>query len=223
MSHEIRTPMNGILGFSKLLLLPASDEEKAKYLSIIESSGKQLLRIIDDILDISKIETGQMLFNNAEFRLNLLLDEIVKITNNQLALKEKILDIRLMKRLKDGNDIIIADRNRLYQVIINLVNNAEKFTEKGFVEIGYEVLDDLVIQFYVRDTGIGISDDKKEIVFRRFCQADSSITTKYGGTGLGLPIAKGLIEKFGGKLWFESKVGEGSIFYFTLPGVFVKA
>lgn len=218
MSHEIRTPMNGILGFSKLLLMPTTEEEKVKYVSIIESSGKQLLRIIDDILDISRIETGQMTFRADEFRLNALVDEIHKLVSQQIATKGKTIDIKVSKGLPDGKDVLFSDKNRLYQVIVNLMNNAEKFTEQGFVELAYVVGDEGELTFSIRDTGIGIADDKKEVVFSRFCQADSSITTKYGGTGLGLPIAKGIIEKMGGRLWFQSVLGEGTTFFFVLPG-----
>ena len=217
MSHEIRTPLNGFMGFSKLLLSSTSIEETESYITIIEDCGKQLLRIIDDILDVSRIETGQMVFNIEQFSLNGLFDEMKQTIDEQLQRANKLeTKTVLNKGLFDGNDSIYSDKHRLQQVIFHLASNAVKFTELGEIGISYKPLKNSVIEFCVSDTGIGIDSQKTELVFNRFTQADNSIAVKYGGSGLGLAIAKGIVEKMGGKMWLESEVGKGSKFYFTI-------
>ena len=217
MSHEIRTPLNGFIGFSKLILSSKSEEETKSYLSIIEGCGKQLLRIIDDILDVSRIETGQMTFYNEDFSLNALLDEIKNIIEEQkIRTNKKNISIILNKGLYNENDIIFADRHRLYQVIVNIAGNAVKFTNEGEVTISYKPQNDDYLLFKISDTGIGINPDKYRMIFNRFTQANSSIAPKYGGSGLGLAIAKGIVDLMGGDIWIESQEGIGSDFYFTI-------
>jgi PAS domain S-box-containing protein len=217
MSHEIRTPLNGFIGFSKLILSSKSQEETESYISIIDGCGKQLLRIIDDILDVSRIETGQMAFYNEEFSLNTLLDEIEIILREQLkqANKSNII-LAIDKGLFDQNDKIFSDKHRLFQVIVNIASNAVKFTEQGQICISYKPQKGGRLEFKITDTGIGIDNEKSNQIFNRFTQADSSIAIKYGGSGLGLSIATGIVELMGGEIWHESKQGQGSAFYFTI-------
>ncbi len=224
MSHEIRTPMNGILGFSELLKSEdSSPEERANYIDIIHQSGKQLMNIINDILDISKIEVGQIQINEENTSVNNLMDELLILFKPDTV--EKGIELRLHKELEDKESVIITDSVRLRQILSNLLNNAIKFTQEGYVEFGYLLLPDCddnkqkgaCIQFYVADTGIGIPANKREIIFDRFRQSDESHTRKFGGTGLGLAISKGFVELLGGKIWHESEEGKGSTFYFTIP------
>jgi len=217
MSHEIRTPLNGFIGFSKLILSSKSQEETESYVSIIDGCGKQLLRIIDDILDVSRIETGQMAFYNDEFSLNTLLDEIDIILREQLKQANKSNIILVIdKGLFDQNDTIFSDKHRLFQVIVNIASNAVKFTEQGQISISYKPQKGGRLEFKITDTGIGIDNEKSNQIFNRFTQADSSIAIKYGGSGLGLSIAKGIVELMGGEIWHESIQGQGSVFYFTI-------
>jgi len=217
MSHEIRTPLNGFIGFSKLILSSKSQEETESYVSIIDGCGKQLLRIIDDILDVSRIETGQMTFYKEEFSVNALLEEIKLLLNEQISRVNKHnIILELDKGLFDLNDIIYSDKHRLYQVIVNIASNAIKFTEEGQITISYKPKGKGILQFKISDTGIGIEKEKVDLIFNRFTQADSSIAVKYGGSGLGLAIAKGIVELMGGEIWLESIIGKGSEFYFTI-------
>jgi PAS domain S-box-containing protein len=225
MSHEIRTPMNGILGFSDLLKHEeTSEEERNSFIDIIHQSGKQLLNIINDILDISKIEVGQIQINEDDCSVNDMLDELKGLFKPEIKNKAN-LELETHKELSDDESIVITDGVRVRQILTNLVNNAIKFTSKGYVEFGYMVVprdnpsDDILhdIQFFVKDTGIGIPDTKREIIFDPFRQSDESHTRKFGGTGLGLAISKGFVELLGGKIWHESIENAGSTFYFTIP------
>ncbi|MEN8120243.1 MAG: PAS domain S-box protein [Bacteroidota bacterium] len=226
MSHEIRTPMNGILGFSDLLKSEDStEEERENYIDIIHQSGNQLMNIINDILDISKIEVGQIQINEENTSVNEILKGIFTLFKPEVADKK---DIKLLihKELTDKESVILTDGVRLRQILTNLINNAIKFTKKGFVEFGYLLIHDCeneyskegaCLQFYVKDTGIGIPKNKREIIFDRFRQSDESHTRKFGGTGLGLAISKGFVELLGGNIWHESAENKGSTFYFTIP------
>ena len=222
MSHEIRTPLNGILGFSQFLKnnnLPA--EKKAKYLDIILFNGKQLLDLINDIIDISKIDSGQITIISKQFCLNELLKILYGNFSAELKNKgKKNVKIKLNMELSDNNSIIYTDDFKLRKILMNLLSNAVKFTNKGFIEFGYKIKEDHLIQFFIKDTGIGIPKSKQDIIFGRFRQADESLSRKYGGAGLGLSISKELIKMLGGDIWVESVVNKGSVFYFTLPLIY---
>ncbi len=212
-SHEIRTPMNSILGFSSLLETPdISKESKSNYIKYINTSGIKLLKIIDDIIDISKLEAQELTININKCNLKELFDELLFIfsVNNKAGVDLK------MKIEKSNNIIIYSDYRRLKQIMSCFIDNGLKFTEKGFVEFGYKILDSK-IQFYVKDTGIGLSEDKKKIIFDKFRQVEENYTRKYGGAGIGLAISKELVHLLGGKIEIESKEGEGTLFSFCLP------
>jgi signal transduction histidine kinase len=216
MSHEIRTPMNGILGFANLLSEnELSEEERAGYVEIINECGNQLLVILNDLIDIAKIEANQLTIDIKPVQINTLLNDLHTLFSAKVA--PEIL-FTAKPGLADQGDPIKTDPVRLKQILTNLVSNAIKFTNTGSITFGYEVKNDL-IEFYVRDTGIGISPEQKEMIFQRFTQADVSVTRMYGGTGLGLAISKALVELLGGELWVESEPGKGSCFSFTIPFV----
>jgi len=225
MSHEIRTPMNGILGFSDLLMSEdTTPQEQKNYIEIIYQSGKQLLNIINDILDISKIEVGQIQIHEENCSLNEMLNELQGLLKPTIQSKKGI-KLEVHKELSDNESLVITDGYRVRQILTNLINNAIKFTSKGYVEFGYMLMpaDELAenkapyIQFYVKDTGIGIPESKREIIFDRFRQSDESHTRKFGGTGLGLAISKGFVDLLGGNIWHDSIEKSGSTFFFTIP------
>ena len=217
MSHEIRTPMNSIIGFSELLGDDdISIEEKSHFLRIIKQNGNQLMTIINDIIDVSKIEAGQIKLNYEEIDLCEIFQDIYNMF--ELTIKNKGLKLLKKANCNDKEFLIITDEHRLKQILINLISNSLKFTHHGFVEFGFNVIDQKKsIHFYVKDTGIGISKDKQDEIFHRFMQAELKTTKLYGGTGLGLAISKGLVHTFKGKLWLESEEGMGSTFNFTIP------
>jgi len=215
MSHEIRTPMNGIIGFSQMLDNPKLSYEKQKvYLNIINQSCEQLLVIVDDILDISKIDTKQCSIKIDNVSVNDLLSDLVTFYRN----KTKDLDINISINcgLSDKEGIIVVDEVKLRKVLNNLISNAVKFTPKGNINIGY-TFENKSIVFYIKDSGIGISEELFDKIFERFRQAETTLSRRYGGTGLGLSIAQGFIELLGGKIWLESKLNVGSTFYFSIP------
>jgi PAS domain S-box-containing protein len=218
MSHEIRTPMNGILGFAKLLKNEGpGSSEWAEYVDIILKSSNQLLRIISDIVDYSKIEAGQYELHDEQVQAVQLLEEIRKLFFEELEPEERDkLKLRIQTHHGEKERFILADERKLKQVVSNLVENAVKFTHEGFVELGYRLHDESIL-FYVKDTGIGISEEKIDVIFQKFRQADSTTTREYGGTGLGLTISRRLVEIMDGQLWVDSKVNHGSTFYFTIP------
>jgi len=214
MSHEIRTPMNGLVGFSELLLQKDSDDETRKqYANIIKSSCNQLLSIINDVVDISKIETNQVVISERQFNLYHLLNSI-RLFFLPLA-ESKSLTVKLNAENIKNIDIK-TDEVKLNQIISNLVNNALKFTNVGFVEIGCSEKQEF-LEFYVKDTGIGIDPKDFDLIFERFRQVDMSSTRNFGGTGLGLSISKAYVGVLGGKIWLDSKVGKGTTFFFTIP------
>ena len=215
MSHEIRTPMNGIIGFSEML--NSSDittEMRKTYTEIITQSSHQLLRIVNDILDISRIEIGQVEYNPANTCINDLLYEIYSEFNPRAKAKE--IKLKINQSLTDKDSTIITDDGKLRQIFNNLISNAIRFTQKGKIEVGYNLNNDY-LEFYVKDTGIGIPPELHKQIFERFRQAEITISQKYGGTGLGLAIAKANIELCGGEIWLKSSPGKGTTFYFTLP------
>lgn len=215
MSHEIRTPMNGILGFSSLLKEPnLSGEEQKNYIEIIEKSGARMLNIIHNIIDISKIESGSMPTSYKDLNINKQIIHIYNILSNDA--KEKNIDFSFTTGLSDSEAMIFTDEDKLYSIITNLINNAIKYTDKGSVEFGY-IKDHDTLEFYIKDTGIGIAKDRQDIIFERFIQEDIEDIQARQGAGLGLSITKSFIVMLGGKIWLESKKGKGSTFYFTIP------
>jgi PAS domain S-box-containing protein len=215
MSHEIRTPLNSIVGFSDLLLDPDFDRNQyAEFAKIISSSGNSLLAIISDIMDISKIEAGQIKVVKTRFSVMQLIREIQK--QYSFTAIEKGLDLKIITDIDLEELVIESDVNKLRQILVNFVGNAIKFTSKGFVEIGATTKNSKVL-FHVKDTGIGIPKEYHTEIFDRFRQIEDADTRKYGGNGLGLAISKSLIELLGGQIGIESESGQGSKFYFTLP------
>ena len=215
LSHEIRTPMNAIIGFSEMLNNNKIDENRKKqYIDIVINSSNQLLSIINDVLIISSIETKQEKVNFENINLNNILNHIYSIYKPQADLKKISLEIKF--GLPNEEAEILTDRTKVTQIITNLLSNALKFTSKGFVEMGYSLKEN-EIEFFVKDTGIGIKKELFFVIFERFRQADYSINKKYGGTGLGLSISEGLVKLLGGKIWVTSELNNGSTFYFTIP------
>ncbi|MDP3916608.1 MAG: ATP-binding protein [Bacteroidota bacterium] len=216
MSHEIRTPMNAITGFSELLLhLGSSSEDKLeKYLNIINASSRQLLSVINDIIDISKIESGQLSIESESVNINKLMDELCVTYTHLVDLKK----VKLICQLVNPNKLIQVktDGNRIRQVICNLLNNAIKFTKEGEISFGYTVQENF-IEFYVSDTGMGIAPENLSLIFNRFRQVKATNSQVNEGNGLGLAIAKALVEKLGGTIGVDSKPGIGSNFKFTIP------
>jgi signal transduction histidine kinase/DNA-binding response OmpR family regulator len=220
MSHEIRTPMYGVLGMTDLLLETGLSDVQRDYVSSVRKSGSMLLNILNDILDFSKIEAGKMEIDPAPFELRDALGEALRM----LGLKADEKGIELLCSIDaDVPEALLGDSLRLRQVLANLVTNGVKFTEKGEVEVSVRMEDgphpagQAVLHFSVRDTGIGIAEDKKASIFTAFTQADASTTRRYGGTGLGLTICRSLAGMMGGRIWFESEPGRGSTFHFVLP------
>ncbi len=218
MSHEIRTPMNAILGFANLLgEEDISPEEQKEYTELINLNSKVLLELINDIIDVAKIEARQLKIVKEPFQLNQFMRGLHMIFLETLKRQDKgHIQLRL-KIPKPIDEITLnTDSFRLRQILNNLLGNAIKFTHQGYIEFGYNITEDK-LQFYVKDSGIGISEDKKELIFSRFRQVDESHTRNYGGTGLGLSISAGLISLLKGDIWVDSASGKGSVFYFTLP------
>jgi PAS domain S-box-containing protein len=218
MSHEIRTPMNAILGFSELLKTEhITKEERDEYINIIRNKGNELLLIINDIIDISKIEAGDVRIVPEFFSVKDFMMEIYQQFSGEKNIMNKEQVQFRLNIDKDQEPIIFTDRSRLKQVFNNLVQNAFKFTYEGFVEIGFEPASETSIRFFVSDTGIGIPEDKQDVIFERFRQVDESISSQYGGTGLGLAISKNLTVLLGGNISVHSKPGHGSTFYVDMP------
>jgi PAS domain S-box-containing protein len=215
MSHEIRTPMNGILGFTELLKGKSlSVDVQQDYIKIIEKSGKRMLNIINDIISISKIESGQIEVTMSETNLNEQIEYLHTFFKPEAS--HKNIDLRLAKELDSNHNFIQTDREKLYAILTNLIKNAIKFTNEGFIVFGCEKKGDY-LEFFVKDSGLGISDSQKKIIFERFRQANDTIGRTHEGSGLGLAISKAYVEMLGGKIWVESQEGIGSIFNFTLP------
>jgi len=217
MSHEIRTPMNAIMGFSELLLSNEFDEkERETFARMVKTNGDALLKLLNDIIDISMIESGLMKFNFSDVDICGLVDDIFITIKNSRIFKEKE-NVRLEKVSKIKEKIFVnTDEDRLRQVITNLLNNALKFTGEGKVELGCEVVEDYV-QFYVKDTGIGINEELLGRIFDRFYKIEKAKNVIYGGNGLGLTITKNIVDALDGEIWVESEVGKGTTFWFTIP------
>jgi signal transduction histidine kinase len=212
-SHEIRTPLNGIVGFVELLQQADNDQEKkAQYVEIINSCTQQLTTLVNDFIEISKLESGTLELNISEFQTNQIIRDLDVYFSRQA--KEKDLSFTIINEI--GNIPIRSDRDKIKQAIDNLVSNAIKFTSEGGVKVTLQRLNNNIV-FSVADTGIGIRESDKEIIFDRFRQAEIGLNKSYGGSGLGLAISKGSVEYLGGKIWFESQPEKGSVFTFSVP------
>lgn len=218
MSHEFRTPMNAIIGFTELIASPYFNEnQRNEYFKMVQKNGKKLLRLIDDIIDISKLTSNQLQLYQKEFSLREIMTELYK-TFNEYVLNRHEAKVKLIYKEPDNqsNDILFNDHFRIKQVLSNLLSNSLKYTSNGFIEFGYKIAEQHV-EFYVKDTGKGIKKQEQEFVFDKFRQCDGTLTREHGGTGLGLSLAKGLVELMEGTIWFESKRGKGTTFHITLP------
>jgi signal transduction histidine kinase len=224
MSHEIRTPLNGIMGFSDLLKnhTAGKDEKCDRFIEIIHKSGEQLLKIIDDILDISMIESNQLKIHRLPFSLNdLLRDTRDFFTSYKKAQNRDSLVIRYSNDRPDGEDTLYTDPGRLQQILNNLIKNAIKFTETGIIHFGYTIQPPLIL-FFVEDTGTGVSSELQDKLFERFTQGSEPLSRNYGGAGLGLAISKGITECLGGKIWLDTDYSMGARFCLSIPYVIEK-
>ncbi|MBK3516542.1 sensor histidine kinase [Carboxylicivirga marina] len=211
-SHELRTPMNAIVGFTEIAQTEgASQEEIKQYLGIILNSSKQLLSIVNDVMDTSLLESGNSYVNNEQVELGLLMD-------NVHAYFSPLMKDNVQLKLKtEGSDVAIyTDKEKLTRVFHNLVNNAIKFTHIGRIEFGYQIEKQDIV-FFVKDTGVGIRSELQHTIFERFKQAEIELANRTGGTGLGLSICKEILKLLGGKMWLESESGKGASFYFSMP------
>lgn len=219
-SHEMRMPLNGILGLAQMMLkLEDLSPNIRKGVKMIVDSGNSMLAVVDDIMDMSKIETGQIKIRREPLFLNTLMDMLHYIsTENPHFLRKNAgqQNIELKCDSRGENIAIMADSVRLKQIMLKLIDNALKFTQKGRVNFGYTIRDKEIV-FYVKDTGIGIPEDKTEMIFEKFVQVDDTSVRKSGGTGLGLSLSKGFATMMNGKIWCESDLGKGSCFYFSIP------
>jgi CheY-like chemotaxis protein len=219
MSHEIRTPLNAIIGYVDLILEDDISEEHKEYLGTVKESGHLLQHVIDDILDLSKIEAGQLVIDKINYPVKTIFDYIEDTARSLLMQKKS--EVKLVRQIDSAiPEYIITDPIRLQQIMYNLVSNAIKFTENGKIEFGVKLYNERTLDFYVKDTGVGIPRGKHGAIFEKFGQADASVTRKYGGSGLGLTISKKLAELMGGTISLQSSETSGSLFSFTHPLIY---
>lgn len=215
MSHEIRTPMNGIMGFAELLKEPdLTLDERDRFLGIIQKSGDRMLNIINDLIDISKIEAQQMEVFKENTEINTQIEYLHTFFKPEA--EKKNIELSYQTSLTNDEAVIFSDREKIYTILTNLIKNAIKYTKQGKIEFGYTKIENH-LEFYIKDTGIGIQHSKLDSIFDRFVQADLTSSTEYEGAGLGLAITKAYIELLGGNIWLESEIDKGSTFTFTLP------
>jgi len=219
MSHEIRTPINGIIGFSELLKSgDLTPDQQLRYADIIEESSRYLLLLIDDIIDISKIEANELKVKKDACSLTTTFKELYDQFEQMMERKQKAqIEVRFRKPKLKHHDFIFTDTRRLKQILVNLFDNALKFTENGYIEVGYQLLNKNKLQFYVEDTGQGIPKDQLKTIFNRTLHHAHSLKNREGGAGLGLAISDGLVKLLGGSMNVKSVQNKGSIFYFTIP------
>ncbi len=216
-SHELRTPLNAILGFSELIDENLPKDEIVDFVKLINKSGYILFEIIEDILDVTDIESGKSRVTKEEFNIDSVLQELYpEIESIQEKEKKQHLEIKYHSPADSDEITFFTNKSKFNKILILLLKNAIKFTHEGYIEYGFKPEQDEIV-FYVKDTGIGISEDERDIVFEKFRQIDDSHTRKYGGVGLGLTLVKKLIELLDGRIWFDSELGKGSVFYFSLP------
>lgn len=219
LSHEIKTPMNAIMGFSDLLNdSSVSEEERKEFIDHIRNSGSDLLQLIDDLIDVSKLDAGQLSLQKAPVDLSKMMAELfARINEYMIEADKNHIDLILDTHELEQDLIIQADPDRIRQIMYNLLNNAVKFTKQGKIEFGYKKDKDKTVKFFVKDTGIGIPFEKHAVIFERFGRVSSSNSQEYSGTGLGLSLSRALVKLFGGRIWFDSVFGKGSSFYFSIP------
>jgi hypothetical protein len=216
-SHEIRTPMNGILGFADLLQRDDLSFEKCQqYAKIISGCGNNLMQLLNDILDISKIEAGEVELRKEDFCVNKVIEELYDIYEPQSKMEGRNLSLQMHKSLRDDEAVIYSDKRYLHQILANLIDNALKFTKEGEILIGYNAKRN-GIEFFVKDSGKGIPPELLDKIFEPFRQGEEVLARKHHGTGLGLTIAKNYAELLGGYMWTESELNRGTTFYLTLP------
>jgi len=215
LSHEIRTPLNIITGFVDILRSDdLLEEDKEHYVELLKKSSDRIITTLNDIIEISKIEAGQVSFRESQINLNEIVDYLYNLFNKDAA--DKGLSLLIYKGLEDKESLIMTDREKLITTMSHLVKNAIKYSDIGKVEVGYKIEDKRLL-FYVQDTGVGIPMERQKIIFNRFVQAEQSINRPYEGAGLGLSIVKSYVRILGGTINVKSKPGEGSCFWFSIP------
>ncbi|MDP2335708.1 MAG: ATP-binding protein [Bacteroidota bacterium] len=217
-SHEIRTPMNGILGFANLLKEPGlTGEQQQEYIRLLNESGERMLNLINDLVDISKIEAGLMAVEIVELDINEQIEYVYSSFKPEVEQKGLQFTFKTIISVKEA--MLKTDRDKVITILTNLIKNAIKYTNLGAIEFGYTIVSSGTLEFFVKDTGIGIPKSRQEAIFERFFHSDIFNKKAYQGVGLGLSITKVYVEMLGGKIWVESEEGKGSIFYFSLPYV----